>query len=63
MTLALQFHDSEVRQVQATGDDLSVEFSAAAVHSSDRQNGSDGYALNLEMRLTAASWSGALAML
>ena len=64
MNLTFQFHDSEVRQVQAAGAasaDLDVAFSAAAVRSPDRQNGADGYVLNLEMRLTGAAWSGTLA--
>ena len=64
MNLTFQFHDSEVRQVQAAGAasaDLDVAFSAAAVRSPDRQNGADGYVLNLEMRLTRATGSGTLA--
>lgn len=59
MNLSLQFHDSEVRDVQATGEGLIVAFSAAAVRSSDRRNGADGYVMNLEMLLTRATWSGA----
>ena len=61
MSLSLQFHDSEVRQAQTAGADLSVAFSAASVRSSDRQNGIDGYVLNLEMLLTQATWTGARA--
>jgi hypothetical protein len=63
MMLALRFHDSEVRTVQATGNRLSVQFSAASVRQSNGQSGApatEGHVPNLELLLTRATWSGLL---
>ena len=39
MSFALEFHDSEVRDVVADGDVVRVRFSAACVHGADRERG------------------------
>jgi hypothetical protein len=61
MNLVLQFHDSEVRQIRANGDELSVAFSAASVRRVGSAARSEGYVSNLELRLAGATWAGPLA--
>ncbi len=61
MTLVLQFHDSEVRQISANGDELCVAFSAASVRRLDTVDRREGYVLNLEMQLAGVACEGSLA--
>lgn len=63
MNLRLEFHDSEVRGVEADADSLRVVFSAAHVHRMDERPGraaASGYAQSVEMEFPEAMWSGAL---
>lgn len=64
MGTTLEFHDSEVRAVEADGHQLRVEFSAAHLRGYVRHTGApavSGYARAVELRFSAASWSGPLA--
>ncbi|MBC5786388.1 hypothetical protein H8N03_25850 [Ramlibacter sp. USB13] len=60
---ALEFHDSEVREVQKAGADLLLTFSAAYVHRSNGRPGVDagaGYLAELLITFRDAEWSGDL---
>ena len=63
MNIALEFHDSEVREIKAVDRGLQVSFSSAYVHHSTGRPGVDpgfGYAQALEMMLGEAVWTGQL---
>ena len=64
MNAVLEFHDSEVRNVESNANSLTVMFSAAHVHRTDGQSGGDamsGYVQSLEMKFSGATWIGPVA--
>lgn len=66
MSRALELHDSNVAQVLAEGDRLSIKFSEAYVHASEGTPGvsaGDGYLQPAALIFFGASWSGALSKL
>ncbi len=64
MNATLEFHDSEVCNVELNANSLTVVFSAAHVHRPDGQSGGDaiaGYVQSLEMKFSDATWIGPVA--
>ena len=60
----LEFHASEIRSIEAAGDELTVYFSAASVQRTDGASitgNVTGYLNALEMRFGTATWDGPLA--